>query len=231
MFFDLRLEMRTPLIYLALFLPLVAGEFHVITPARDLASARVESLTTGQALMNPEPILSQEGQVATFTFKGVEPGKYRVSYTACDNPMGFDETLMETLVTVSKTSSTVYLFRPQAHEQLMLPKEIEDFLKDHRDNLMELTAVYDGSKAPFVQAKGGVSAIGYLRNDCRYSLKVWNHSYRDFPKDPKERSVIYEKTFRTVAREMDPFEPGGVPHEAGKKSEHAAPSDDDKPSN
>lgn len=193
--------MKLSLIHLALLSPLVAGDVLVITPARDSAGASVESLTTGQALDKPKPTLSQEGQLTTFTFKDVEPGKYRVSYMAYDNPMGFDEALMETLVTVGKTStSTVYLFRPREQEQLMLPKDIEDFLKQHRDNLIELTAVYDGSKAPFVQARGGVWAIKYLRDDCGYSLKVWNHSYRDFPKDPKNRSVIYERTFRTVAR-------------------------------
>ena len=224
--------MRTLLIYLTLLSALVAGEVHIVTPSEDFAVATVESITTGEALENPEPSLSQEGQVETFTFKKVKEGKYRVSYMALDNPMGFNETLMETLVTVSKTSTTtLYFFRPRERQQLMLPKDIEDFLIKHRDNLMELTAVYDGGKASFVQARGGAWAIGYLRNDCDYRLKVWNHSYQDFPKDPKDRSVIYEKTFRTVAREMDPFSPGGVPHGPDKKSEQAAPSDGDKPAN
>ena len=95
-----------PLIHLALLSPLVAGDVVVLTPANDLAGASVESITTGQALQMPEPTLSQEGRVRTFAFKHVEPGKYRVSYMASDNPWGFDETLMETLVSVSKTSST-----------------------------------------------------------------------------------------------------------------------------
>jgi hypothetical protein len=217
--------MRTPLILLALLPPLIAGEILVVTPTNDFAAATVESLATGLALKNPEPKLSQEGQLTTFTFKDVEPGKFRISYMGLDDPLGFYKTLMETLVSIDKNSSTtVYLFRPRDSELLKLPKDIEKFLTLHRDNLMELTAVYDGSKEPFVQARGGAWAIGYLRDDCGYSLKVWNHSFRDFPKDPKDRSVIYEKTFRTVAREMDPFAPGGVPHESDKKSEQDAPS-------
>jgi hypothetical protein len=217
--------MKTLLIHLAFVYPLMAGDILVITPAGELAGVSVQSITTGQALDNPEPSLSQEERVETFTFKNVEGGKYRISYMAYDNPMGFTETLMETLVTVSKTSNTtLYLFRPREHQQLMLPKDIEDFLIKHRDNLMELTAVYDGGKTSFVQARGGAWAIGYLRHDCNYSLKVWNHSYKDFPEDPKDRSVIYEKTFRTAAREIDPFAPGGVPHGSDKKSEPATPS-------
>ena len=92
--------------YLALLSPLVAGDILVVTPAKDSAGACVESLATGQALDKPEPTLSQEGHMTTLTFKNVEPGKYRVSYMAYDNPMGFDEALMETLVTVGKTSTS-----------------------------------------------------------------------------------------------------------------------------
>jgi hypothetical protein len=206
--------MKTLLIHLALISPLAAGEVHIITPASDSAGAIVESITTGEALKNPEPSLSQEGRVTTFEFKDVKEGRYRVSYMATDNPMGFHETLMETIVTVSKTSTTtLYLFRPRQNEQLMLPKDVEEFLIKHRNHMMELTAVYDGGKAPFVQAKGGAWAIGYLRNDCEYRLKVWNHSYEDFPNKPEDRSVIFEKTFRKEVREVEPFAPGGVPHD------------------
>jgi hypothetical protein len=96
---------------------------------------------------------------------------------------------------------------------------------------MELTSVYDGSNVPFVQARENAGAIHYLRKDCEYTLKVWNHSFREFPKDSKDHYLIYEKTFRTVAREEDPFAPGGVPHGSDNESEQAAPSDGDKPSN
>ncbi len=206
---------------------LMAGEIIVIYPARDFAGVMVQSLTSGQALKETEPTLSQEAQVSTLTFEDVEPGKYRVSYSDVALPVGYIQVLMETLVTVGKeTTTTVYLFRPHERAQLMLPKDIEDFLKRHRDNLLELTAVYDGSKVPFVQVREGVGAINYLRNDCEYSLKVWNHSYREFPKDSH---VIYEKTFRTVAREVDPFAPGGVPHGSENKSEEGSAQPTAKP--
>lgn len=221
--------MRTPLLLLALVAQAIAGDIVVVTPSGDLAATTVESLATGEALKNPEPTSTQESQLENRTFRQVKPGKYRVSYLACDNPLVIHETLMETLVTVGEGSSTiVYLFRPRDHEQLKIPKGIEDFLRLNHDNFMELTAVYDGTKTPFVQARGGAWAIRYLRNDCEYRLKVWDHSFREVPKDPKMRAVIFEQSFRTVKREPEPFSPGGIPR-APTQQDEAMPSNGIKP--
>jgi hypothetical protein len=223
--------MRTPPLLLALVAQAMAGDIIVVTPSNDLAVTTVESLATGEALNNPEPTPMQESLLKNYTFKQVEPGKYRVSYLACENPLSFHETLMETLVTVGEGGSNiVYLFRPRDHGQLKIPKSIENFLRLNHDKLMELTAIYDGAKTQFVQARGGAWAIRYLRNDCEYRLKVWNHSFRDIPKDPKERAVIFERTFRAVDREPEPFSPSGIPREPTQQTE-AAPFIGVKPRN
>lgn len=206
--------MRTLLLLLALALRLMAGDIIVVVPSGDLAVPVVESLADGESLKVPVPILIQESQLASHTYTNIEPGRYRVSYLACDNPQGYNETLMETIVTVGdSTKETVFLFRPQEQQQLMLPKEVKEFLSQHHDNFLEVTVLYDGSKTPFMQARGGEWAIRYLRHDCEYRLKVWNHSFREFPKDPKDRTVIFDKKFRSVDLDLDPFAPSGVPRE------------------
>jgi hypothetical protein len=212
--------MRTLLLLLALSLRLMAGEIIVVAPSGDLAAPVVESLADGESLKVPKPILTQENQLASYTFKNIKPGRYRVSYLACDNPLGCNETLMETLVNLGEsTTETVFLFRPQEQQQLMLPKEVEEFLSQHHDNFLEVAVVYDGSKTSFMQARGGAWAIRYLRHDCEYHLKVWNHSFRHFPKNPKDRTVIFDQKFRTVARHLDPFAPGGIPKAQKRQSE------------
>jgi hypothetical protein len=217
--------MRNLLLLPVLALRLMAGDIIVVVPSGDLAAPIVESLADGESLKIPEPVTAQENQLASHALTNIQPGRYRVSYLACDNPLGYNETLMETLVTVGEsTTATVFLFRPQEHKKLKIPKEVEEFLSQHHDNLLELTVVYDGSKTPFMQARGGAWAIRYLRHDCEYHLKVWNHSFREFPKDPKDRTVIFDQMFRTVERDLDPFAPGGIQKEQKNQSEQAAPS-------
>ena len=207
---------------LALSIRLMAADIIVIMPSEDLVGPTIESLDDGELLKVPKLVPMQENQLVSYTFNNIKPGRYRVSYSSLE-PIGFHETLMETLVTVSESSaSTVYLFRPNEHSQLKIPKNIEIFLTNHYFNLMELTLVYDGSKVPFMQAKGTAWAIRYLRDDCEYHLKVWNHSFRGLPKE-EEPTIIFDKKFRTVDRDLDPFSLGGIPKPRDNQSEQAAP--------
>ena len=179
-------------------LSLVAAELRVTLPNDGRGLASVESMFDDAPIANPEKRISQEGQIAVLDFKNLKSGEYIVSYLSALDPLAYQKTIMTTRVTVSDSiNSMVMLFEPWG-EIAKFPKEVEDFIMKHRQNYIDFEAVYDGHKKSFEVSRGSFPGYSCLRFDCVYSIKVWDHSHRDFKKD---RKVIFERTFRAVKPE------------------------------
>ncbi len=215
--------MKIPALVLLGASSLIAGDLSVVTPNGAGGIAVIESMSESENIKNPEPRIQQEKQISVLEYKNLKPGKYRVSYVSVRDPFGFLDTFMETHVSIHKNDrQTVYLFEPVMMDGPTFPDDVSEFLEGHRQNLLELEAVYDGGRKSFDVARGGAGFIRFLRLDCEYHLKVWDHSYQKFPSD---RKVIFEKSFRAVVAKPlfperdDPPKAENAGHADGKTTE------------
>jgi len=198
----------------------------VIIPNDGLGTAMVERIVDAEYINNPEEKVEQEGQIAILEFRNLKSGKYRVSYIVVGDPLAYLSTLMETHVEVhEKRKESVILFMPFEKRGPILPEDVKAFLMNHRENYLTLDVTYDSSKKSFELTRGRLFNICALRSDGEYHIKVWNHSSEEFP---KERKVIFEKTFRAVTTPSDPLtQPSATPKK--EESEQVVPSDGHKP--
>lgn len=219
--------MKTIAFFLFANSSLVAGELRVTFPNDEFGSAIVERFSDAQYIEKPEEQIQQEGQIAFLEFQNLKSGKYRVRHVDSGNPIGYLTTIMETHIEVhEKGKESVILFAPIVKQGAELPKDVEAFLMNHRENYLTLNVTYEGSKKSFELTRGSWFDICALRSDGEYHINVWNHSYQEFP---EERKVIFEKTFRPAPR-PDPFsQPSDT--QKNEEIEQAAPSNGDKPSN
>jgi hypothetical protein len=195
--------MKTLALFLFTNFSLLAGELHVTIPNDGAGIAVVESMSGREDIKKPEAQIQQEGQIALLEFQNLKAGNYRVCYISNLDPLAFLETIMETHIEVHETGKeSVILFDPFGNQGATLPKDVEAFLMDHRENYLTLSVTYDGSKKSFELTRGRWSSVHALRSDGEYHIKVWNHSDQEFP---KERKVIFEKTFRAASRPSDPL--------------------------
>lgn len=177
-------------------------------PNDESGSAMVERISDAEYIEKPEKKIQQEGQIAILEFKNLQAGHYRVSYISTLDPLAYLTTIMETHIEVNeKGSESVILFAPFVKQGAELPKDVKAFLMNHRENYLALTVTYDGSKNSFDLTRGRWFDICALRSDGEYHIKVWNHSYQEIP---KERKVIFEKTFRPASR-PEPFSESSDP--------------------
>lgn len=184
-----------------LLIPAVAcgGDLRIIAPSFGLGFAKLEHLDSGEFLEIGEPIKRQEAQLFEYSVTNLPDGRYRVSYVNGGNPLGFVETFMETHVVVSnEETKTVFLHDTASGQVRDLPDEIKAFLAEHPKSYLELTYTFGESDHEFTQVRLNAWAIWYLRNDCDYTIRVWNHSYDELEL-PKKRSVIFEREFRASA--------------------------------
>jgi len=181
---------------------LFAGELRVTLPNDEAGSAMVERISDAEYIEKPEQQIQQEGQIAVLEFKNLQAGKYRVSYISSLDPLAYLTTIMETHIEVhEKSKDSVILFAPFVKQGAELPKDVEAFLMNHRENYLTLNVTYDNSKKPFELTRGRWFDICPLRSEGEYHIQVWNHSYKEIP---KVRKVIFEKTFRPASR-PEPF--------------------------
>jgi hypothetical protein len=184
-----------------------AGEVRITIPAGTTTYVSASYIDSGEIVELPEPATAQENQIRVYHLADLKSGTYRISLVEAAEPLGRYRTLMETHVMVSKESKeSVFLFEPTKAQILKLPDEVKDILRKNQGNYIELYACYENG-VRFPQVLNSANTIWYLRDDCEYDLKVFAHSFREYPLEPQ---VIYEKKFRTIKREVDPFEPGGI---------------------
>ncbi len=181
-------------------LSLVAAELTVTIPNDGRGQVLVESMSNDSPVNNPEKRIIQERQIAFMEFKNLKNDEYLASYMSALDPMGYLETIMVTRIKICENDKySVMLFQPWSGGY-ELPKDVQEFLSNHRQNYVELEAVYDGHKKRFAVSRGSWTFNSGLRQDCEYSIKIWDHSYQDYKKD---RKVIFEKTFRAIKPEFN----------------------------
>jgi hypothetical protein len=138
----------------------------------------------------------QEGQVETYTYNDVTPGRYRISLMGEGNPMGYVEKLSETHIQVTKSSTNRVFLYPLQSPIPSLPEDVQLAIEQYQEKgEFELTMTFKGSDHRFIQSRGGGLEIHYLRPDCIYSLDIYTYQATDKNKNGFEIKTLYSKEF------------------------------------